>query len=444
MAKDWYLKVVPITGTPFCPKMNGEGVAIEYAVQMVQFPSTQTLRDCADKGQLGNAEIDQITQLIASFHNDIAKTDERSPYGDNHDIWRWFVENFNQIKPLLADTQKLQQLEAIETWGRAEWNKQSRLMQQRKRQGYVRECHGDLHLGNMTLIDGKVVIFDCIEFNPMLRWIDVISEVAFLVMDLLHLGFSGHAYRFLNRYLQSTGDYQGVALLRYYLVYRALVRAKVALLRKAQYHDVTLCSQALAEYSVYAKLAKSLTKAKPATLIITHGFSGSGKSTYASQLAEHLGAIQIRSDVERKRLFGFSVEAITDRAINSGIYTQDAGNKTYQHLAEQARAVIAAGYSSIIDAAFLKSGQRKIIQGQLASELNVKFTVLDFQASYETLSKRIAQRQHDPSEATLAVLHQQKETAQPLSSDEISQTISVNTESEKVLEIILAGLGKPD
>lgn len=114
LATDWYLEVVPITGQPDLPKIDGKGAAIEYAVKMVQFPSAQTLRDCAVNGQLGTNEIDQITEIIADFHNNIDKTDERSPYGDNHDIWRWFVENFCQIRPLLADKPKLQQLEAIE------------------------------------------------------------------------------------------------------------------------------------------------------------------------------------------------------------------------------------------------------------------------------------------------------------------------------------------
>ena len=441
LATDWYLEVVPITGQPDLPKIDGKGAAIEYAVKMVQFPSAQTLRDCAVNGQLGTNEIDQITEIIADFHNNIDKTDERSPYGDNHDIWRWFVENFCQIRPLLADKPKLQQLEAIEAWSRAERNNKSRMMQQRKQQGYVRECHGDLHLGNMSLCNGKVVIFDCIEFNPMLRWIDVMSEVAFLVMDLLHLGYAAYAYRFLNRYLQATGDYRGLALLRYYLVYRALVRAKVALLRLAQNPDAVVCEQVDSECAALVNLAERFTKDSPAILTITHGFSGSGKSTYASQLAEQIDAIQIRSDIERKRLFGYSPKATTASGIENGIYTQEAGEKTYRHLAKLAKAVLEAGYSVIIDAAFLKSGQRYLFR-QLASELRLKFTIIDFQAANETLCNRIGQRQNDPSEATLAVLHLQQQTAELLSGDEESHVIAINTEDDKILEKLLSRLEK--
>jgi uncharacterized protein len=344
LSTDWYLEVVPITGQPDKPKMDGKGIAIEYAVKMIQFPSKQTLREYAEIGQLETNQIDQITQIVTDFHSIIEKSDGQSPYGDSNDIKHWFDENFIHIRPLLDDQSQLLKLDAIEYWSLNEWCNQSLFMQQRKQQGFVRECHGDLHLGNMTLIDGKVVIFDCIEFNPFLRWIDVISEAAFLMMDLLHVGYENYAFRFLNGYLQNTGDYHGLALMRYYLVYRALVRAKVALLRIAQNPDEVVCKKIRSEYTGLANLAEGFTKPSPVILMITHGFSGSGKSTYASQLAEQIGAIHLRSDIERKRLFGYSAQATTGSGIDSGIYTQEAGQRTYQRLAELAKAVLKGGF----------------------------------------------------------------------------------------------------
>lgn len=441
LAKAWYLGVVPITGSLGHLQMDGVGKAVEYAVKMRQFPTAKTLRDSVEIGQLGTNEIDQLVSIVSDFHGIIEKTSERSPYGDSHDIWNWFAENFYRITPLLDNKFQLRQLEAIEAWSRTEWLNKSLLMQQRKQQGYVRECHGDLHLGNITLINGKVVLFDCIEFNPMLRWIDVISEVAFLVMDLLHLGHDGYAYLFLNRYLQQTGDYHGLALLRYYLVYRALVRAKVALLRKAQNPGAAVCGQIRSEYTVFVNLAEGFTQPHRASLIITHGFSGSGKSTYASQLAEQIEAIQIRSDSERKRLFGYSAQAATGSGIESGIYTQEAGEKTYNHLAGLAKVVLEAGYSAIVDGAFLKAEQRELFR-HLANECKVKFTILDFQAAEETLCERIKQRQNDVSEATVDILFRQRQSAQPLSSAEQAHVITVNTESDNTLETVLTQLEK--
>ena len=438
LAKDWYLDVVPITGQSERPKMGGTGDALDYAVKMRQFPSPKTLKEAADSGELKAEEIDQITQRVADFHNTVEKATAESPYGDSQDIKHWFDENFHHIKPLLDHNSQFSQLESIATWGNKEWPDKSPLMQQRKQDGYVRECHGDLHLGNMTLINGKVVIFDCIEFNPSLRWIDVISEVAFLVMDLLHLGYDDYAHRFLNCYLQHTGDYQGLVLLRYYLTYRALVRAKVALLRKAQNPDALVCQQILSDYTAYADLAERFTKNRTPSLMITHGFSGSGKSTYARQLAEKNGAIQIRSDIERKRLFGYQAQASTESGVNNGVYTQEASQQIYARLAELAKVVLEEGFSVIIDAAFLKLEQRELFH-QLADNCHIKLCILDFQASWKVLCQRIAQRQHDPSEATIDVLRHQQQTAQPLINAEQDCTVTVNTEVDNVMARLLAG-----
>ena len=304
-------------------------------------------------------------------------------------------------------------------------------MQQRKRQGYVREAHGDLHLGNVTVINGKVTLFDCIEFNPLLRWIDVVNEVAFLFIDLLHFGYERYAHHFLNRYLQHTGDYQGLALLHYYLVYRALVRAKVSLLRMAQQSNDD-ANQARCEYTVFADLAQRFTQPLPTALIITHGYSGSGKSTLASQLAEKIGALQIRSDVERKRLFGYQASA----QLGGLFYTPQANLKTYLHLEKLAKAVLEAGFPVIVDATFLNSKLRRLFQ-KLAADCKVPFHIIAFEASDEELCCRIKQRQNDASEATVAVLRQQQKSAQPLSKQERSCAIMINTESDNALEKLL-------
>ena len=439
LAADWYLDVVPITGQPEQPNMDGADIAIEYALKMRQFPSAQTLLDRCNSGQLRVAEIDQISDIIANFHNSIEKAAAHAPYGDAQEIGCCFNDNFKHIQPLLKESAQWLQLAAIQAWGDKEWMNKFALMQQRKAQGYVRECHGDIHLGNMTLINGKVILFDCIEFNPTLRWIDVISEIAFLVMDLLHVGYAPYAYRFHNQYFQHTGDYHGLALLRYYLVYRALVRAKVALLRISQSTDTDTCAKAYSDYAAFSHLAEQTTQDKPRVLIITHGFSGSGKSTFAAQLVEKISTIQIRSDIERKRLFGYTPQAKTGNTLNNGIYTVAAGQQTYQHLAELAKAVLEAGFSAIIDAAFLQAEHRELFR-QLACQCQVSFFIIDFTASTETLCARIRKRQHDASEATLDVLYQQLQSAQPLSVAEKKQLITVDTESDNALEILLEHL----
>jgi aminoglycoside phosphotransferase family enzyme/predicted kinase len=443
-AEDLYLAVVPITGTPDSPEMGGDGQAIEYAVKMRQFPSGFILTELAKTGKLNEDNIDQIATIIAEFHAKIARADEDSPYGDGENIKKWFDENFDHINPRLADDRQLAQIRAIQNWGLKTWRNLTGVMRQRKLHGYVRECHGDLHLGNMTLFRGKIVLFDCIEFNPMLRWIDVISEVAFLLVDLSHAGCDTLGYRFLNRYLNATGDYSGLRLLRYYLVYRALVRAKVALLRldqqQAQAGGVAKSGHEYHEYSEYVNLAEHFTKLSPPLLILTHGYSGSCKSTIASQLAAKMGAIQLRSDIERKRLYGYTAIEPTGSGLDNGLYSAEAGRKTYRKLAELARDVIAGGFPAIVDAAFLKSEQRGLFK-ELASECAARFVIIDFQASREVLRQRVLFRQQqkkDPSEATVDVLNLQLETAEALSDEEADIVISINTESDDALETLLA------
>lgn len=435
-----YLDVVSITGSQDHPQIGGSGAAIEYAVKMAQFPAGQTLNTHAEQRQLTHDEIDQLVGIVADFHDAIEKAVESSPYGEPEDIKHWFVENFDHIRPLLDEPNDKQQLQAIQSWGNNEWHKRCELMQLRRQRGYIRECHGDLHLGNMTLIDGKVTLFDCIEFNPMLRWIDVLSEVAFLFIDLLHFNYEAYAHRFLNQYLQRSGDYQGLVLFRYYLVYRALVRAKVSLLRLTQQPDeAAICQQARSDYAIYATLAERFTKEARPILIITHGFSGSGKSTLSSQLAEKIGALQIRSDIERKRLFGYRAQEHTHSGLNNGLYTEEIGLKTYQRLAELAKATLEAGFTAIVDATFLKLEQRDLLK-QLAAKVGVPFFIIDFQAPNEALRQRLQQRQHDASEATIDVLHQQQQSAQAFMPEEHTVVIAVDTESPDAVESLLANL----
>ncbi|NOT12767.1 MAG: AAA family ATPase [Methylococcaceae bacterium] len=439
LAPNIYLDVVPITGTPAHPAVGGNGTAIEYAVKMTQFTDGQLLSERAENGLLSVEEIDQIAVLLAEFHEIVERAGSDSLYGDALDIKHWFDENFDQIAPLLEDERDQQQLEKIRRWGESEWTNKSELMQFRKQQGYVRECHGDLHLSNITLVDGKVTLFDCIEFNPALRWIDLISEVAFLMIDLFYYGYDRHAFRFLNRYLQVTGDYRSLDVIHYYLVYRALVLAKVSLLRRQQQCHGNDKQEAQKRFQTFMSLAERFTRKNQAVMMITHGYSGSGKSFYAERCAETIGAIHIRSDAERKRLFGYQLSDATDSEIGGGIYTQDANVKTYRHLADAADSILHAGFSVITDATFLKTWQRDIFR-QAAHALALPFYILDLNAADETRESRIRQRINDASEATVDVMREQQQSAQPLSQAELACTITIYTERDSAFDTWLASL----
>ena len=258
-------------------------------------------------------------------------------------------------------------------------------------------------------ISGTVTLFDCIEFNPSMRWIDVMSDVAFLVMDLRDRKRPDLAARFLNTYLELTGDYPGLAVLRFYVTYRALVRAKIAILRLAQTtgddRGNSERQRLVAEYRDYLALAGAVSSPPHPVLLITHGVTGSGKTTRAQAVVDSMGAIRIRSDVERKRLLGLGALARTSSATGEGLYASDRDRQTYDRLAELARIVVSAGYPAIVDAAFLQRWQRDLLR-DVAVDLNVPFAIADCSAPEPVLRARVTKRlEHgrDASEATTDV-----------------------------------------
>jgi len=423
-----YLQVIAIKGSAAQPRLSGGGKTIEYAVKMREFPQHCLLSVHATERRLEPAHIDSIADVIASFHALADRADSNSTYGSVDIILKWSRENFDQIEAVTPAFVLPKYFEALMSWCTKTGKQNLRNMNERQLRGFIRECHGDLHLGNMALIDDSITLFDCIEFNPELRWIDTISEVAFVAMDLQARGYSGFAWQFINRYLQASGDYAGIALLRYYFVYRALVRAKVEALRVAQVtadsnHDRRKYQGVIR----YLDLAHGWSSDHRPAIIIMHGLSGSGKSTMAKHIVETLGAIQIRSDVERKRLFELNPEDHSGSSLEQGIYTQGATKRTYDRLAELTKVVVQAGFTTIVDASFLKKSDRDQFK-QLAQACNAPYIVISCEAPEGVLRERIRHRsetQQDPSEANLAVLQHQLQSQEPLTSDEQAHTNAI-------------------
>lgn len=428
LAPELYLTVIPITGSASHPAFAGEGPVIEYAVKMREFAQSAQLDRVLERGELRSEHIVRLAEAVARFHTRAAFAGADTPYGDAEAVWQPAGQNFDQIRPYLDSGQDRTLLDSLQVWSSQTHARLGMDWPERKHGGFIRECHGDMHLGNMALVDDKILIFDCLEFNARLRWIDVMSEVAFVTMDLHDHGRPGLAHRFLNDYLQHSGDYRGLRVLNFYQVYRALVRAKVACLRLGQPGLSGEEQEAIHGHCrQYLHLAKRFTRAAPTPLIIMHGLSGSGKTTISSTLLESSGAVRIRSDVERKRLFGLSPEAQSGSGVAADLYSADAGRRTYERLAEIARAVIAAGFPVIVDAAFLKRRQRESFQ-DLADELRVPFVIVHCDAPEALLRQRITNRQErgrDPSEATLAVLEHQLSTQEPLRPDESKYLFTV-------------------
>ncbi|MCW8908533.1 MAG: AAA family ATPase [Sedimenticola sp.] len=440
LAPDIYLDVMPISGTPEAPRPGEDDRVIEYAVRMRRFDPAGLLS--LHPELISRDLMQRLATRLADFHRAIAVAGRDQPQGDPDRVAHPMRENFSQMAPLLDDGGLEAELDRLREWTEVQIDLMRPALSERKAGGFIRECHGDLHLGNIALDGDRLLIFDGIEFNPDLRWIDVISELAFLLMDLDEKGLSAEAEWLLNRYLELTGDYEALPLLRFYQVYRAMVRAKVTAIRRAQTGSDSGLDRELADYLA---LARRYTEPGRPGLVITHGYSGSGKSTQSEYLLTALTATRIRSDLERRRLAGLAPDAASDSALGGGIYRPELNDQTYQRLLQLCEPVIRAGRVAIADATFLKQAQREPFLRQ-ARAWGVPFLILDMRLPEAELRARVAKRQaagDDPSEATLEVLRRQLETAQPLNDQELEYVVAVESDHlplQQIHERLVTGM----
>jgi aminoglycoside phosphotransferase family enzyme/predicted kinase len=442
-APQLYHAVVPITGTPQRPRIGGSGTVFEYAVQMRQFDQAQQLDRQLEAGSLPLKDMDALGDVIAALHQNAPPAGAELPYGWPAQVQAPVRDNFTALRAGADDDAALHaQLDTLAQWSEAQFRELTPLLQARREQGWVREVHGDLHLANLARLDDTLVPFDCIEFSAALRWNDVISDLAFLTMDLKFRGRVDLAYRVLNRYLEGTGDYAGLHLLRYYEVYRALVRAKVASLRSAQHSGPQRLADR-AQCAAYVHLAMALAQTHAGGWVLMHGLSGCGKSWLSTRLLSALPAVRVRSDVERKRLHGLAVTARTGAAVDGGIYDSASSARTYAHLLQLAQQIVDAGENAIVDAAFLRAADRARFF-EYAAARQLPCVLLTRPATPELLRARVAVRAargDDASEAGLDVLERQLQRAEPLSATELATALCVPAErGDEVFESIRSEL----
>ncbi len=458
-----YISVVSITDEHGSVGFDGPGPVLEYAVKLRQFDE-----DCLADRLLGqncitNDQIDRLALILAEFHGKAERAGPSDAHGNPETILAAAEHNFDTLLRLgnqldfarqassAADsryqpsklsgnalTNDVPRLDALSSWTRSEFQRLGSVFRARKNDGFVRECHGDLHSGNLVLIDGELIPFDCIEFSEDLRWIDCISEIAFLFMDMDERGQSGLAWRLLNRYLAVSGDYAGLEVMHFYCVYRALVRAKVDALSLEGATEPGIRSYFQTQCQRYLDYA-SQTREGPPIFLITHGFSGSGKSYHAQALAERLPAIRIASDIERKRLTGPALSGASGKELRDAVYSESMTRKTYGLLFRHAGLLLRSGYNVILDATFLLASNRRQCR-ELAGCLGIRFFILDFPASKEVLSERIAMRLTrggDPSEVGHAVLPLQAAKANPLETEEIPYVLTIDTTVDKGIDKVM-------
>ena len=434
LAPHIYLEVVPIYGSPAAPTLvaGNTDEPFEFAVKMKRFDPDGLLTQWLQQGQAAparNALMDALASLIADFHQHAERADPASDFGRQAAVWRPVAENFQQIEPLLRDADDVASLARLRAELQTMRERLSALFAERKSQGFIRACHGDLHSGNIAIIDEQPVPFDCIEFNDNLRVIDVASDMAFLLMDLHYQQWPDLANRLLNEYLAQTGDYAQLPLQRFYQVYRAMVRAKVGILRLQQIapSDDAARQAIVQDYRHHIALAQSLIKGRAPFLVIMHGLSGSGKSTVARHICAAGGALHLRSDVERKRLFGLTPLQSSAAVPEGGIYTREASEQTFARLLHLAEGAVRAGVPVVVDATFLHVRARQPFM-QLAQRLGVAFAIVACSVDETRLVQRLRQRTqrgNDASEADVEVMRAQQGHQEPFTDTEQPWVITV-------------------
>ncbi len=440
LAPDYYLDVVSIAGRYSKPEINGKGDPIEYAVKMRQFHQQAQLDRVLAENKLSFHHMDLLAKKISEFHQYIQVANENQPFGELIHIHSPVLNCFSDILSRLNNETDIKRMNRIKNWSEKEFQRLKDHFTFRKKEGFIRECHGDLHLRNIAIKNEEVIAFDGIEFSEDLRWNDVMSEIAFLIMDLQDHEQTALASRFLNRYLEITGDYTGLRVLQYYLLYRAIVRAMVSCIRLEQKDlsedDVKIEKN---NFEKYLNLAENYIKQTTPRLFITYGLSGSGKSTVSQALMQKFPAIRIRSDIERKRLCSLSETTRNTKGVQQGIYNKSTSEQTYEHLMTLSKKILEAGFSVIVDAAFLHRKQRRIFFA-LAKQSKIKLTILSCDLDLETIKQRIIKRNaenRDVSDAGLDVLEYQLNHSDSLTAQELNSTISVHLLGiEKIIDSI--------
>jgi len=407
---------------------------LDYLVKMKQFDPNMVLGRLLKEQSIEFSTIDALSQQIADFHSQAEKVDLNTDLGDPKVQLQPMLDNFTTLVNYFNDSETQAKLNRLSNWTDLQFELVTNTLIQRKTQGFIRACHGDLHLDNITLINNNPVLFDGIEFNEYFRWIDVISDLAFLLIDLDFRKHSASSYQILSLYLSRTLDYNALFLLDFYRTYRTLVRAKITCLRAQQLTQNSFEQQQVNSESlkyIDQALRYMDEKSKPKCILL-QGLSGSGKSFFANQLIEHLdnfNAIIISSDRIRKTLFGISPETRVSEEDKKSLYSPEMNKKTYRALEEYADICLKNGFNVIIDATFLKFEHREAFYN-ISRKHDVQSYLFSLQTSTEQASQSILNRQQlntNPSDATIDVMQRQKNIIEAPANSENSMILDTST-----------------
>jgi uncharacterized protein len=442
-----YVDVVPIAGTPAAPRVGATDTPpFEHALRMVQFDPRLELTRLLQSGDVAAHELQEFGQRIAQMHATAAIAADDATFGTPEMAHRTTLDNFEEIARVLPGRAAAQRVAQLQVEAQRRFESSRLLLEQRRQGGRIRECHGDLHCGNVVRWQGSLVAFDGLEFDPGLRFIDVASDLAFLTMDLAAHGRPDLRREALQAWLETSGDFAAVALLPYFELYRALVRAKVAALRGQQARNATAGTIAAATLAhQYLDWAVSQIGRPRPRLIVMAGLSGSGKTWLARRIAARCNALVVRSDIERKRLAGLRPLDTSASAPDAGIYTREFNARTYQRLRDCVATCLRGCESVVVDAASLRRDERDRFIAA-AREFDADAVIVHCVAPTEVLQRRVAERVAtgtDASEATVGLLDRQPAYWEPFSDDELRHVVTVDTTTAESSERALRSLAAP-
>jgi uncharacterized protein len=420
-AAELYLEVLPVTQAGDRFELDGQGEAIEYLVKMQQFPQETLLTNLFEQGELTENILIELAEAIAQYHLKADTNDYIRQFGEIPSIRHDFDENYEQTRQYIGGPQTQTQFDQTREYTDRFFDQQQTIFASRVQNNWIRECHGDIHLRNICRWHDRILLFDCIEFNEPFRFVDVMFDVAYVVMDLEVRQRPDLSNLFLNTYVEQMGDWEGLQILPLYVSRQSYVRAKVT---SFMLNDSSVSAaeqqKATATAADYYRLAWQYTQLRQGQLILMAGLSGSGKSTTARSIARQIGAIQIRSDAVRKHLGGIPLQQRGD----ADLYTPEMTQATYARLLELGTILASQGYSVILDAKYDRQDLRTeaIAQAQ-AHDLPIQILYCD--APLEVLSDRLKQRQGDIADATADLLPQQH--FEPFTSAEQTHVITLDT-----------------
>lgn len=423
-APDLYLEVLPIIeiGDRF-QFGEQEDSGIEYALKMRQFPEENLFINLFTQDQLTTKEMEELGKVVAQFHQNCPTNHDILKWGEIAQIRHSIDGNYQKTQKYIGCCQTQEQYEQTKQYTDSFFETYEAVFQSRIDHHWIRECHGDLHLKNICLYQNKILLFDRIEFNEEFRFVDVMYDVAFVVMDLEGRGRADLGNRFLNTYIEQMGDWEGLQLLPFYLTRQAYVRAKV---NSLILDDPAVSEEqkeiAKQEAIQYYKLAWQYTRRSSGGIVMMSGLSGSGKSTTARKLSKRLNAIHIRSDAVRKHLAHVPLY----EPGGEEIYTLEMTEKTYQRLLELGLLLAKQGFWVILDAKYDQQEQRgKVIE--TCNSYQLPLQIIECTAPMDILQERLQHRQGDIADATADLLTSQRAKAQPFTDDEKNYLTTIDT-----------------